>query len=153
MRPDLDDLRYVASGLPAIALIVLFAAWRGGWILYRLFWVTFGIGFAGGLTLVVALIVQIRLARKLIAAEVAEYGNTCLSVGGTVTMLAYFVLLALGAVVIYRVYSPQDPTMAKLMCLTLAGGSFMPWILLRWPIREIRQLAWRTSRRDQEADQ
>ena len=140
-RPDLDDYQYLAHGLPVAGLLMIVGMMR-----MRLDAAAFGmgllIGLGVGLALVAVLVVQMHLWRDQVARAVVEVGNPRLPIGFTLAVAIYILGLAGAAVVLYEVFGSRGSgDFAIALIIGMVAGAFLPWVVLNWPMQEIRNRA------------
>jgi hypothetical protein len=141
-RPDLDDYQYLAQGLPVAGLIIIVAMLRRPHPGVAAFCTGIAVGLVVGLALVAVLAVQMHMWREQVARAVVETGNPRLPLGFTLAVGVYLVGLAGAAVVLYKVYGGRgSDEFAVALILGLVAGAFLPWVILNWPMREIRSRA------------
>lgn len=141
-RPDLDDYRYLATGLPAAAGMVLLFLLRAAGRHPAALGIGLGVGAVVGLALVLVLVVQLYMWKDQIARAVVELGNPRLPVGFTIAAALYFVGVVLSALALphlLRQRTTADETV--LASLALIAGAFLPWALVLWPMEEVRKAA------------
>ena len=132
-RPDLDDYRYLAGGLPVVSLAFFYVVLRGSRY-GGMPWAALGLGLVVGLALVSVLVVLLHMWRQPIARAVEEVGNPRLPVAFTVAVGLYFVGVLVGA---GMVAGPGGPG----AWFGFLGAAFLPWALVNWPMYEIRRRA------------
>jgi hypothetical protein len=86
-------------------------------------------------------VVELHLWKDIVARAVVEYGNPRLPIGFAVAVVIYFVGVIATAILVGGAAPASQHSLPGGVGLAVLPGACMPWVLLFWPMQEIRDRA------------